>query len=98
MTTQRYEAFLPYAVALGVEAPWTKHFERLLPAEAAAYQPAWGSAGWASSQSFAGLSHALVSNIDSGVSSAMPQSSSSSGSGGGGSSGGGGGGGGGSGW
>lgn len=98
MTTQRYEAFLPYAVALGVEQPWTRHFEHMLPAEAAAYQPAWASGGWSSSQSLAGISHALVSNIDSGVSSAMPQSSSSSGSGGGGSSGGGGGGGGGSGW
>jgi len=97
MTTARYEAFLPYAVALGVEAPWTQHFERLLPAEAAAYSPAWTTAAWGS-QSFAGVSHALISNIDSGVSSAMPQSSSSSGSGGGGSSGGGGGGGGGSGW
>lgn len=98
MTTQRYEAFLPYAVALGVEAPWTNHFERLLPAEAAAYSPAWVSGGWSSSQSLAGMSQALVSNMNSGVSSAMPQSSSSSGSGGGGFSGGGGGGGGGSGW
>ncbi len=97
MTTERYEKFLPYAVALGVEAPWTKHFERLLPQEAAQYTPVWSSGAWGS-QSFAGASHALVSNINSGVSSAMPQSSSSSGSGGGGSSGGGGGGGGGSGW
>lgn len=97
MTKERYEKFLPYAVALGVEAPWTHHFERLLPAEAAAYAPAWTNAAWGS-QSLAGVSHALISNIDSGVSSAMPQSSSSSGSGGGGFSGGGGGGGGGSGW
>ncbi len=98
MTTQRYETFLPYAVALGVEAPWTHHFERLLPAEAASYAPAWSSAGWSSSQSLAGMSQAMVSNINSGVSSAMPQSANSSGSGGGGFSGGGGGGGGGSGW
>ncbi|WP_340692107.1 DUF2207 domain-containing protein, partial [Hyphomonas sp.] len=41
MTTERYETFLPYAVALGVEKPWTKHFERLIPEEAAAYNPAW---------------------------------------------------------
>ncbi len=98
MTTERYEKFLPYAVALGVEKPWTQHFERLLPQEFAAYSPAWTNSAWISSQSFAGVSQALVSHIDSGVSSAMPQSSSSSGSGGGGFSGGGGGGGGGSGW
>jgi uncharacterized membrane protein len=98
MTTERYEKFLPYAVALGVEKPWTQHFEHLLPQEFATYSPAWTNAAWVSSQSFAGVSQALVSHIDSGVSSAMPQSSSSSGSGGGGFSGGGGGGGGGSGW
>jgi uncharacterized membrane protein YgcG len=98
MTTQRYETFLPYAVALGVEAPWTHHFERLLPKEAASYYPAWAVGGWSSSHAFTGISQALVSNMNSGVSSAMPQSSSSSGSGGGGFSGGGGGGGGGSGW
>ncbi|MFZ2030968.1 MAG: DUF2207 domain-containing protein [Vitreimonas sp.] len=98
MTTQRYETFLPYAVALGVEAPWTHHFERLLPKEAASYSPAWAVGGWSSSHAFTGMSQALVSNMNSGVSSAMPQSSSSSGSGGGGFSGGGGGGGGGSGW
>lgn len=98
MTKQRYETFLPYAVALGVEAPWTRHFERLLPAEAAAYSPAWASGAWISGHSLAGMSQTMVSNINSGVSSAMPQSSSSSGSGGGGFSGGGGGGGGGSGW
>ena len=98
MTTQRYETFLPYAVALGVEAPWTHHFERLLPKEAASYSPAWAVGGWSSSHAFTGMSQALVSNINSGVSSAMPQSSSSSGSGNSGFSGDGGGGGGGSGW
>jgi uncharacterized membrane protein YgcG len=96
MTTERYETFLPYAVALGVEAPWTKHFERLIPEEAARYSPVWTNMG--AYHSMAGLSDALVSNMSSGVTSAMPQSSSSSGSGGGGSSGGGGGGGGGGGW
>lgn len=96
MTTARYEKFLPYAVALGVEEPWTKHFERLIPEEAANYRPTWTN--MSSSQSFGALSGAMVANISSGVSSAMPQSSSSSGSGGGGSSGGGGGGGGGGGW
>ncbi len=97
MTTERYEKFLPYAVALGVEEPWTKHFERLIPEEAARYNPSW-SHGSYSSRSFSGVASAMVASMSSGVSSAMPQSSGSSGSGGGGSSGGGGGGGGGGGW
>ena len=99
MTTERYERFLPYAVALGVEKPWTQHFERLIPEAAAAYNPGWtnlNSGG--ASRSLNTLSGALIANMSSGVSSALPQSSSSSGSGGGGSSGGGGGGGGGGGW
>lgn len=96
MTTERYEKFLPYAVALGVEDPWTKHFERLIPDEAANYHPTWTN--MSTSRSFGALTGAMVANMSSGVSSALPQSSSSSGSGGGGSSGGGGGGGGGGGW
>jgi uncharacterized membrane protein YgcG len=98
MTTERYEKFLPYAVALGVEEPWTHHFERLLPEEAARYNPAWSSGHYGGSRSLSGVSSAIVANLNSGVVSAMPQSSGSSGSGGGGSSGGGGGGGGGGGW
>jgi uncharacterized membrane protein YgcG len=98
MTTERYERFLPYAVALGVEAPWTRHFERLIPEEAARYSPRWSSGQFSGSRSLGAISGALVANMSSGVSSAMPQSSGSSGSGGGGSSGGGGGGGGGGGW
>ena len=96
MTVQRYERFLPYAVALGVEEPWTKHFERLIPEQAASYRPYWTN--MSSAQSFGALTSSMVSNMSSGVTSALPQSSSSSGSGGGGSSGGGGGGGGGGGW
>ncbi len=98
MTTERYERFLPYAVALGVEEPWTKHFERLIPEEAANYNPSWSSGRYTGSHGLAAISGAMVANMSSGVTSAMPQSSGSSGSGGGGSSGGGGGGGGGGGW
>lgn len=98
MTVERYERFLPYAIALGVEKPWTEHFEKLMPREAEAYQPYWASGNYGGSRSLAGLNSALVSSMSSGVSSSLPQSSSSSGSGGGGSSGGGGGGGGGGGW
>ncbi len=96
MTKERYEKFLPYAVALGVEKPWTRHFERVLPQEAENYHPTWTN--MSSSHSLGALTGAMVTNMSSGVSSALPQSSSSSGSGGGGSSGGGGGGGGGGGW
>lgn len=96
MTKERYETFLPYAVALDVEDPWTKYFEHVLPQEAANYHPTWTN--MSTSQSLGALTGAMVSNMSSGVSSSLPQSSSSSGSGGGGSSGGGGGGGGGGGW
>ncbi|OQW61413.1 MAG: hypothetical protein A4S17_09530 [Proteobacteria bacterium HN_bin10] len=96
MTIERYEKFLPYAVALGVEEPWTKHFERLIPEEAAKYNPGWSN--MRGSDSLGSVTNSMIANMSSGVSSALPQSSSSSGSGGGGSSGGGGGGGGGGGW
>ncbi len=98
MSKQRYETFLPYAVALGVEKPWTRHFERLLPSEAEAYSPGWAGFTTSGGHSLSGLSASLISSMSSGVSSALPQSSGASGSGGGGSSGGGGGGGGGGGW
>jgi uncharacterized membrane protein YgcG len=98
MTKERYERFLPYAVALGVEAPWTKYFEHVLPQEAQSYNPAWSSGHFTGSHALGAVSSALIANMNSGVVSAMPQSSGSSGSGGGGSSGGGGGGGGGGGW
>lgn len=98
MTVERYERFLPYAIALGVEKPWTEHFEALMPKEAADYRPGWAHGNYGGGRSLAGLNSALVSSMSSGVSSSLPQSSSSSGSGGGGSSGGGGGGGGGGGW
>lgn len=98
MTVERYERFLPYAIALGVEKPWTEHFEKLMPKEAAEYRPVWTSGDFRGGRSLSGLNSALVAGISSGVSSSLPKSSSSSGSGGGGSSGGGGGGGGGGGW
>ena len=109
MTVDRFEAILPFAIALGVEKPWSQRFEADLARNAVAgasgaYSPAWYSgADWRSSSS--GISN-TVSSISTGMSAAMiaAQPSSSSGSGfsggggGGGSSGGGGGGGGGGGW
>ena len=96
MSIEHYEAMLPYAIALGVEAPWTEYFEKLMPAEAAQYNPRWSGARSSGFSNFSGVADSMVSNISSGVASAAPQSSGSSSSGG--FSGGGGGGGGGGGW
>ncbi|MCW5722972.1 MAG: DUF2207 domain-containing protein [Devosia sp.] len=107
MTIERFERILPYAIALGVEKPWSEHFEGELARNAVsdategAYQPVWysGSRNFSSSS----LSNA-ISSASSGMAAAMiaaqPVQASSSGSsgGGGGFSGGGGGGGGGGGW
>ena len=98
MTTDRYEAFLPFAIALGVEDPWSDHFEAAMPEAAKAYNPAWSSGHFNSGRSLSRMTDSMVSNLSSGASSAAPQSSGSSGGGGGGFSGGGGGGGGGGGW
>jgi uncharacterized membrane protein len=98
MTVERYETFLPYAVALGVEKPWTKHFERLIPDVAKDYSPSWTNMSARTFGSIGGMTDSMVSGMNTGVSTALPQSSSSSGSGGGGFSGGGSGGGGGGGW
>ena len=95
MTLERYEKFLPYAIALGVEKPWSKHFQSSLPEAAKNYSPHWTSSNFNAGSIDRNLK-SMVSNMSSGVSSAAPQSSGSSG--GGGFSGGGGGGGGGGGW
>lgn len=101
LTPEVFEAFLPYAYALGVENSWCKRFAREMPEEAQArssWQPGWYHG---SSRGIAALDH-LGSDFGSSFSSAIAAAStppgSSSGSGGGGSSGGGGGGGGGGGW
>jgi uncharacterized membrane protein len=100
MSADLFEQYLPYAVALGVEKPWSDAFEghlrRIMPADAAkrAYRPRWYHGDW-SSRSLGRATSGMVSSLSSSMTVAMP---SSSGSGGGGSSGGGGGGGGGGGW
>ena len=102
MSPAHFERLLPYAVALGVEKPWTRAFETWLAsaaagAGAASYQPGWYSGDHgAFSGRIGGLSSSLSSTIASTL--PAPPSSSGSGFGGGGSSGGGGGGGGGGGW
>jgi hypothetical protein len=106
MTVERFERILPYAIALGVEKPWSEHFEAELArnsvsdARGDGYSPHWYS-GRNGGFSSGGLSRA-ISTASSGMAAAMvaaqPVQASSSGSGGGGFSGGGGGGGGGGGW
>ncbi len=96
MTVAHYEAMLPYAVALGVEAPWSKYFEKVMPIEAKNYSPVWGGVHGGNFSNVSKMTDSMISNLSSGVSSAAPQSSGTSG--GGGFSGGGGGGGGGGGW
>lgn len=110
MTVSRFEAILPYAIALGVEKPWAEHFQAELSRHAvaetgASYSPGWyhSSAGSAfSSRSFARDVAAIGTGLSAAMVASQPQASSSSGfsggSGGGGFSGGGGGGGGGGGW
>jgi uncharacterized membrane protein len=104
MSPRHFETLLPYAVALGVEKPWSRTFETWLAAAAAgaaaAYAPTWYSGNFNSgsfSDRIGGFSSSMASTIASTIP-APPPSSSSSGFSGGGSSGGGGGGGGGGGW
>ncbi|OLP58713.1 hypothetical protein BJF93_17990 [Xaviernesmea oryzae] len=105
MSPAHYETLLPYAVALGVEKPWSQAFETWLASAgaavaAAAYQPAWyhgsqGPGGFSDRMSrFPGeMASTIAASLP-----PPPKSSSSGFSSGGGFSGGGGGGGGGGGW
>jgi uncharacterized membrane protein YgcG len=93
----RYEALLPYAVALEVEEAWTKKFTLAVgaaAAAAAASQMAWYR-GHGPITDIGSFGKAVGSSLGSTISSASSPPGSSSGSGGGGSAGGGGGGGGG---
>lgn len=109
MSPRHFETLLPYAVALGVEKPWSQTFDRWLltaaaAGAAAAYQPAWYHGDGFSSGRFSDRMGGFAGSMASTMTSSLPdppKSSSSgfsSGGGGGGSSGGGGGGGGGGGW
>jgi hypothetical protein len=104
ITTERFEALLPYAVALDAEEPWSNAFAaafaRAHPGEDLAqhYQPTWrGGSSW-SSGDFGRSVSSTIAGASGAFSSAMPVSSGSSGFSSGGGSGGGGGGGGGGGW
>lgn len=103
MTVERFERILPYAIAMGVEKPWTEHFEGELARNAVSdvgsdYRPNWYSGRSFSSGSLTSAVAAASSGMAAAMVAAQPVQASSSGSSGGGSSGGGGGGGGGGGW
>jgi uncharacterized membrane protein YgcG len=95
-TAARFEALLPYAVALDVEKPWADAFAAALrrahpdadPSQH--YQPVWATGGGWSGRDFGSAVSATVGSVSSALASAVPASSSSSGfsSGGGGGSGG----------
>jgi uncharacterized membrane protein YgcG len=96
LDAKRYEALLPYAVALEVEEAWTAKFTAAVGAAAAA--AATGSIAWyrgSGASNLGQLSQAVGSSLSSQIASSSTPPGSSRGGGGGGSSGGGGGGGGG---
>jgi len=105
ITAERFEALLPYAVALDVEKPWSDAFASALrrahPDDSdpmSHYRSGWSSGSWSSSN-FSSSVSSSIAGVSSALASAVPVSSGSSGfTGGGGGSGGGGGGGGGGGW
>ena len=105
ITSQRFEALLPYAVALDVEKPWADAFQAALaraqPNEQPTYHPGWSSGrSWSGSSIGSAVSSSVAAATGAFASSVPVSSSGSSGfsGGGGGGSGGGGGGGGGGGW
>jgi len=101
LTPEVFEAFLPYAYALGVENNWCQRFAREMPEEfsqKSGYHPGWYSGRFHGINALNHLGDDFGSSFSSAISSASSPPGSSSGSGGGGFSGGGGGGGGGGGW
>lgn len=103
MTSELFEEYLPYAMALGVENRWSERFAQHLKASGidpkdSDYSPNWYSGSHFNLSSSSNGFGAISSGMASTISAASVPPSSSGGSGGGGFSGGGGGGGGGGGW
>jgi hypothetical protein len=100
-TPRLFEAYLPYALALGVDQQWSERFASLLASirgpDGGAWRPAWYGGAWNSSSLTTTTSN-LSGAFATAVATAAAPPGSSSGGGGGGFSGGGGGGGGGGGW
>lgn len=100
-TPELFEAYLPYALALGVEQRWAERFSQVLASagkDGHGYHPAWYHGKSWNSHNLTGFTGAMGAAMGSAISSSSRAPGSSSGSGAGGSSGGGGGGGGGGGW
>jgi len=97
-TPELFEAYLPYALALGVEQHWGERFASILGSirnpDGSSYHPAWYAGSW-SSFDLRSSTSGLSSGLNTAISSSVTPPGSSSGGGGGGFSGGGGGGGGG---
>jgi len=100
-TPALFEAYLPYALALGVDQLWAERFSDILSAarqpDGSAYRPVWYNGSW-SNMDLSRATTSLSSSLNTAVSHSVTPPGSSSGGGGGGFSGGGGGGGGGGGW
>ena len=100
-TPELFEAFLPFALALGVDQQWSERFASVFASirspNGEAYQPSWYNGRWNSSNLSRATSK-LSGSLNSAIGSSVSPPGSSSGGGGGGFSGGGGGGGGGGGW
>ena len=95
-----FEKFLPFAIALGVEKPWSNAFadqvaKTVQSRRSRAYHPGWYSGSRFDAANLSAATGSMVAAMSSSIASATPTKS---GSGGGGFSGGGGGGGGGGGW
>ena len=100
-TPELFEAYLPFALALGVDQQWSERFASLLASlrqsNGEAYSPSWYDGHWNSSN-LSKTTTSLSKGLNSAVAASVTAPGSSSGGGGGGFSGGGGGGGGGGGW
>ncbi|MEO1246072.1 MAG: DUF2207 domain-containing protein [Pseudomonadota bacterium] len=100
-TPALFEAYLPFALAMGVDQEWSEKFAGILASirgeGGSSYQPGWYSGSFNTSK-LVSSTNTLSSGLNSAISSSVTPPGSSSGSGGGGFSGGGGGGGGGGGW
>lgn len=100
-TPRLFEAYLPYALALGVDQQWAERFASVFASinesGKVSYHPAWYGGNWNTANLSATTSQ-LSSSLNSAISSSVTAPGSSSGGSGGGFSGGGGGGGGGGGW
>ncbi|MBW2405936.1 MAG: DUF2207 domain-containing protein [Deltaproteobacteria bacterium] len=99
-TSQLFEKYLPYALALDVENQWSEQFADVLAqaGKGSDYSPTWYAGNNWHSLGASGMINSLGSSFSAAISSSSSPPGSSSGGGGGGSSGGGGGGGGGGGW